>query len=86
MSNLTLLRRPEPVDFFTILRDLKYVGHGGNAVAFALGLPESTVRSWKSGIMPGYEDGRALITLYEQVLRRTPPTKAASSMPHLICV
>ena len=74
MRDLILLQRPPPVDFFMVLRDLVYAGHTVSAIARCLGLGESTVRAWKTH-EPLYEDGRALVDLYEMVFERGPPTK-----------
>lgn len=79
MAQHRLMRRPEPVDFFRVLCDLKYAGYSTSAVSVILNLPESTVRTWKSAgddgkrRIPNYDDGRALVMLYEQVFRRNPP-------------
>ena len=83
MRDLILLQRPDPIDFFMLLRDLDYAGHSVRAIARALGRGESTVRAWKTH-EPLFEDGRAVIQLYEQVLRRTPPTKSGAEQAHIV--
>lgn len=80
----TLLQRPEPVDIFRCLADLNYAGYSTVMIAFALGCAETTVRGWKQGSAPRFEDGRALILFYELVLGRTPPTTSTHQKPKLV--
>lgn len=74
---MTLIRRPAEIDWFRIFADLRKQGYGSERIADALGVPGSTVRYWidKVDCVPNFEDGRAIVILYEQVCRGAPPTK-----------
>lgn len=73
---LTLLQRPEPIDWFMTLRDFDYAGHNCSAVARALGDGESTLRAIKQGAEPTFERGRAIVLLYVLVFSKQPPTRS----------
>lgn len=75
MSNFPKFRRPAEIDFFEVIRDLCYEGFTVYGIAGCIGVPDSTVRHWKLGTHPNYEDGRALVILYEAILNKTAPSK-----------
>jgi hypothetical protein len=52
-------------DWFRVLADLQYVAKIPNAdVALRVNVAPSTVRGWKSGSEPRYDDGERLLSLW----------------------
>lgn len=55
------------VDWFKIFSDLKRAGINNSEVARRLGVPPTTIASWKNGVEPKYSDGARLIELHASV-------------------
>lgn len=72
----TLFRRPDPVDWFRVLSDLDYAGHCNAAVAEALSIPMSTLRHYKEGKTPSYDNGEAICLYYAHRLNQPVPRTA----------
>jgi len=68
-----LLEDRPPIDFVAALAELREEGYGSAAIAKALGLAISTVDSWRTGVQPGFENGRSIIRIYHHVFRRNLP-------------
>lgn len=68
---------PRPVDWFGVLRDLRYQSRMTLAdVARELGAGKSTVKAWWLGRSePKHSTGEALITLYVARVGAAPPRK-----------
>lgn len=69
------MTRRRPIDWFCLLRDLRYeCGMGLEDVARKIGASSSSVKAWFRGRQqPRYHAGEALVDLYQQRLRREPP-------------
>lgn len=52
------------VDWFRVLADLQYAGLPNLQVAKLLDVPQPTVRSWKGGCQPRFDDGDRLVQLW----------------------
>lgn len=66
-----LLQRDPPLDFKALVLDFIRWGWTLKAIAEAINVPPSTLKSWwYDGSVPGYEDGRALVKLHAQEKRR----------------
>ena len=73
---LSLLKRPPEVDFQQALRDLKVEGSLTlQCIANSVNMPWSTIQRYLDGTQPGYENGRAIVLFYQEVLHRFPPNK-----------
>lgn len=73
---MILFQRPQAVDWFHLLNDFKKLGYKIPEIARALNCPDRTVYSWSEGTCPPkYEDGRALVMLYQVKFFRDPPSK-----------
>lgn len=69
------MRRRRPVDWFELLRDLRYrSGMSLAQVARELGAGKSTVKAWWLGrAEPKHSTGEALCDLYRERLQDEPP-------------
>jgi hypothetical protein len=55
--------------WFRVIADLCAHGYTYQTIAIAVGVGLSTVRDWKNGARPKYEDGDRLIELWCQVTK-----------------
>lgn len=64
-----LLERDEPVDFAAALTEIRRLtGWGTSDLCFILSVHRSTLHVWetRTGCIPNYEDGRAIMKLLER--------------------
>ena len=58
----------EKINWFRVIVDLCNLhGYTHKSIAIAVGSEKNTVRGWKMGATPRYEDGERLIALWVQV-------------------
>lgn len=62
-----ILERNERVDWFRLTTDLIYEGHTVVSIAAAIDARKSTVRAWRMGCSPRFEDGARLIAFWCKV-------------------
>lgn len=63
--NLGLLHREPPIRWPAVITAMQQAGFSLRQIGDALGVAHSTVQSWQKGATPMYEDGRALLALFE---------------------
>lgn len=76
MSELPLVHRDPPIRWPELITAMQDAGYSLRDIAGALAVPHTTVQRWQSGrdymgrlspSTPNYEDGRALLRLFETV-------------------
>lgn len=66
--SLTLLQRQPPIIWANVIDAMMEAGFSLRQIGSALAVPHSTVQTWRGrGSCPNYEDGRALLQLFEMV-------------------
>lgn len=65
---MTLLQRDPPMNWQKLLWDLVAAGYSLRSVGRAINVAESTVRDWRDGSVPNYDDGNALIKLHKMLI------------------
>ena len=55
------------INWRRVITDLVYAGYSCSAIAVTVGVSKSAVRGWRDGSTPRYDDGEALIDLWERV-------------------
>jgi hypothetical protein len=66
-----LIERDPPVDWKRVVLTLRRFGWTVHGLEAALAIPRSTIYGWcNDGKQPRFEDGRALLSLYERELER----------------
>lgn len=58
------------VDWFRVIVDLERNGYRCENIAAAVGAGKSTVRGWKQGSRPAFDEGDSLINLWCSVLKK----------------
>lgn len=59
----------EKIDWFRVIVDLERNGYPHKSIAACVGVGKTTVFDWKQGASPRFEDGEALLLLWETVTR-----------------
>lgn len=74
---LRLIARPREIDFPLLIRRIEDSGHRRWEIAAAINCQHSDqVYRWASGqYRPGFENGRALCLLFEELFGTTPPSR-----------
>lgn len=74
MSDLPLIHRDPPIRWPDLITAMQEAGYSLRDIAGALALPHTTVRSWQvtapgreGPSVPTYEDGKALLQLFNAV-------------------
>lgn len=76
MTELALIHRDPPIRWPELITTMQDAGYSLRDIAGALAVPHTTVQRWQSGRddngnlrpgIPNYEDGRALLALFERV-------------------
>ncbi|OGT02869.1 MAG: hypothetical protein A2143_05920 [Gallionellales bacterium RBG_16_57_15] len=57
----------EKIDWFRVIVDLCNRGYSHRTIAAVTSVATNTVRGWRDGARPRYEDGERLIALWSQV-------------------
>lgn len=65
LPELGLLHREPPMRWAVIITAMQDAGYSLRQIGSALAVPHSTVQAWQRGACPNFEDGRALLTLFE---------------------
>jgi hypothetical protein len=65
--NVSVRCKRYTTDWFRVLADLNYAKVSTASAARQIGVPLTTVRSWKDGAKPSYDDGYALMALWISV-------------------
>jgi len=64
---LSLIHREPPIRWPNVIQAMQDAGFSLRQIGGALGIAHSTVQKWQLGSCPNYEDGRALLVLFETV-------------------
>ncbi|GAC1664485.1 MAG: hypothetical protein PVS3B2_00170 [Candidatus Dormibacteraceae bacterium] len=65
MIELTLIHRRPVTRWADIIEAMHELDFSERDIAAALGVPRDTLRRWKRGSCPNFEDGQALLDLFE---------------------
>lgn len=66
------------IDWFRVIVALGYSGYTQESIAASVGVARTTVQAWKSGCSPRWEDGEALLILFETVTGKSRDSVGAS--------
>lgn len=64
-DSLTLVHRDPPTRWPEIITAMQSAGCSLRQIAGALAVPHTTVQKWQQGATPNFEDGTALLRLFE---------------------
>lgn len=59
-----LIPRERETDWFQIITDLERLGICNTEAAKRINVPRETLRRWKEGSAPNFDDGKALLILW----------------------
>ncbi len=59
-----LIQRDPDTDWFAVIADLERMGVCNSEAAARINVPRETLRRWKEGSKPNFDDGKALLTLW----------------------
>ncbi|WP_291973255.1 helix-turn-helix transcriptional regulator [Candidatus Symbiopectobacterium sp.] len=60
------------IDWFNVIIDIERAGMTQQQIAQTVHVSKSALYGWKAGAVPRYDDGEALIRLWELVTNRAP--------------
>lgn len=60
------------IDWFKIIVDIERAGMTQQQISKSIRVSKSTLYGWKAGAVPRYDDGEALIRLWELTTDRAP--------------
>lgn len=63
---LGLIPREPPIRWPELISAMQRAGFSLRQIGDGIGVAHSTVQSWQKGATPMYEDGRALLALFEK--------------------